>query len=173
MSAEVVEFLRGVSVLAGIGEDGLRRLAAICEEMEFPAGAVILREGEEGDCVFLIREGEVEISVTISLKLLPGEMGDREKSLVRLTPGSVFGEMAFIFDTDLRTATAVAHTAVKLFRIHSADFKRFAESDYQSAYLLVRNIAQTIAQRLRKTNQDVIKLTTVLSVALSKAAVRS
>jgi CRP-like cAMP-binding protein len=77
--------------------------------------------------------------------------------------------MAFIFDTDQRTATAIANTPAKLLRIHSAEFKKFAESDYQSAYLLIRNIAQTIAKRLRKTNQDVIKLTTVLSVALSKA----
>ena len=170
MAVDVSEFLRSVSAFAGIGEEGLRRLASICEEVEFPAGAVIIHEGEEGDCVYLIREGEVEISVTISLKLLPGQVGDREKSLVRLPSGALFGERAFFFDTDQRTATAIANPPAKLLRIHSAEFKKFAESDYQSAYLLIRNIAQTIAKRLRKTNQDVIKLTTVLSVALSKAA---
>lgn len=172
MGTDKVEFLRKVSAFAEVSEDGLKRLAAICEEIELPAGATVIREGEEGDCVYVIREGEVEISITISLKLLPGEMNDREKSLVRLHEGAFFGEMSFLFDTDHRTATAVANTPVQLLRIHSADFRRFSEADYKSAYLVTRNIAQTIAKRLRKTNQDVIKLTTVLSVALSKTMPR-
>jgi len=172
MGTDTVEFLRKVSAFAELSEEGLQRLAGICEEAETPAGATIIHEGEEGDCVYIIREGEVEISITISLKLLPGEMNDREKSLVRLHEGAFFGEMSFLFDTDHRTATAVANTPVKLLRIHSADFRKFAESDYKSAYFVTRNIAQTIAKRLRKTNQDVIKLTTVLSVALSKSMPR-
>ncbi len=168
---DAIEFLKQMPAFEGVDEGGLRSLLAFCQEIEFPPDTAIVREGEEGDCVYLIKEGEVEISMAITLKINPEESGEqvgRDKVLVRLGPGNMFGEMAFIFDTDQRTATVMTLTPTRLMRLRSQDFSRFAQSDYQNAYRIIRNIAKIISGRLKKTNQDVVKLTTVLSLVLSK-----
>lgn len=165
-----VEFLKKVPAFKGVDDDGLARLAAICKTAEMKAGEDIIREGEEGDCVYIIEEGQVEVSMAITMGrgMLQDESGEMDKVLVKLGPGTMFGEMAFIFDRDLRSATITALTDGKLLSISSADFRQFAEENVKSAYRIVLDIAQIIATRLRKTNQDVRKLTTVLSIALRK-----
>jgi len=167
---ERVEFLKKVPAFKGVGDEGLARLAAICKTAAMKAGDAIIREGEEGDCVYIIEEGQVEVSMAITMGagLFDEDKGAMDKVLVKLGPGTMFGEMAFIFDHDLRSATITALTDGKVLSITSADFKRFAEDDVKSAYRIVLDIAQIIATRLRKTNQDVRKLTTVLTIALRK-----
>ncbi len=50
----------------------------------------------------------------------------------------------------------------------SADFSDFARKDLASAHQILLNIARTIALRLRKSNQDMEKLTTVLAISMRK-----
>jgi len=170
MSNDRVDFLAKVSAFRGVDKEGLKRLSGICNVVERPAGEVIIKEGEEGDCVYIIEKGQVEISMSISMVPSLDEPRSEpiDKVLVRLDPGAMFGEMAFIFDRDVRSATIVALTDVRLLSITSSDFGRLANEDVNSAYIIISNIARIIAERLRKSNQDVKKLTTVLSVALRK-----
>jgi len=165
-----MEFLKKVPAFAGVEDDGVRRLARICKSVEMQAGDAIIKEGEQGDCVFIIEEGQVEVSMAITMGRSPWdeEAAAMDKVLVKLGPGTMFGEMAFIFDQDVRSATIVALTPGKLLSISSADFQRLAGEDVHSAYRIVLNIAKIIATRLRKTNQDVKKLTTVLTIALRR-----
>ena len=153
-----------------MGDAGLARLSRICQPVEMKAGDVIIKEGEEGDCVFIIEQGQVEISMSITLApSLLEEAAAMDKVMVKLGPGAMFGEMAFIFDRDKRSATIVALTDGRLLRISSADFQRFGEQDLESAHRVILNIACIIAERLRKTNQDMKKLTTVLTIALRRS----
>jgi CRP-like cAMP-binding protein len=66
----------------------------------FPVDAVILREGEPGSVMYVIKEGEVALQVN----------GHR---LATLGPGGILGEMAII-DRGKRSATAIALTDCKL-----------------------------------------------------------
>jgi CRP/FNR family cyclic AMP-dependent transcriptional regulator len=174
LTRQDIELLKNMPAFEGVDEDGLKNLLGFCDEVSYPPDTAIVHEGEEGDCVYFIKEGEVEISMAITMKVGPeesaapsGQVG-REKVLVHLGPGSMFGEMAFVFDTDQRTATVTALQSTRLIRLKSAEFKRFAQSDFRNSYYIVRNIARIISSRLKKTNQDVAKLTTVLSLVLSK-----
>ncbi len=175
MSGSRVECLKGDSAFSGVGDSGLERLSVIFNVVERPAGEVIIREGEDGDCVYIIEEGRVEVSMSISMapSLNEGRSEPIDKVLLRLDPGCMSGKMAFIFDNDVRSATIAALADVRLPSVSSADFGRFAGEDVESAYIIMSNIAGIIAERLRKSNQDVKKLTTVLSVALRKPVRRS
>jgi CRP-like cAMP-binding protein len=75
---------------------------------EFPAGAVIIEEGQEGDRMFVVMEGEVLITL-------------KGRHLATASPGEIVGEMALI-NSELRSATVTARTDCLLASIDQASF---------------------------------------------------
>lgn len=73
----------------------------------YPAGAAIFREGEPGDCAYIIDRGRVELSALRNGKC---------HVLAEAAEGDLFGELVLI-DDDVRSATAVALTDVTLILI--------------------------------------------------------
>lgn len=104
--------------------------------LEAGAGDVIFSEGEPGDKMFVIREGEVEI-------LVGGRVVDTA------TVGDIFGEMALI-DTTERSATAVARTACMLIPV---DQKRFTFLIQQTPFFSI-HVMRILADRIRKVNRS-------------------
>ena len=100
----------------------------------FSSGQVIFREGDPGDCLFVIVEGEVDI-------LVHGAVVDH------LAAGSVFGEMALI-DGLPRSGTALAATDCKLAAISEKRFLRLIEQTPRFALQIMR----VITERLRRTD---------------------
>jgi CRP-like cAMP-binding protein len=162
---EELMILSQVRALEGVSETGLRQILGIARERKFSPGEVIIHEGEVGNSIFIIKQGEVEISMAITLPLSERE---REKVLVRLGKGSLFGEVAFVFGEEQRTATVVSRTEVSLLEVSSSDFEKIISENMRDGLVIFKNIARIMAERLRKANQDIAKLTTVLSVVLSK-----
>ena len=80
---------------------------------------------------------------------------------------SFFGDMA-MFENEVRSATLTASADCLLFEIKREDFERLTGRDCALGYKLVRKIAEVLCQRVRQGNQDILKLTTALSIALSK-----
>jgi CRP-like cAMP-binding protein len=135
------------------------------ESREFPAGAVILREGEEGDSMFIMCEGEVEITKRLTLEL--DEETPKERVMVRLKAddGVSFGEMALL-EREARSATVTALTPVRLLELHREEFMGLLQDNPQMGVKILLRLAQLLSRHLRKTNQDVVKLTTALAIAL-------
>jgi len=158
----------GTSILKGLSEEEIRRFLSIARAIRVPRGKVILREGEDGDTMYLLREGMVEVSKTMVLQS-GSENSSRDKILSKLSAGdhAVFGEVA-LFEQSKRTATVIALTDCTLLEIHKKDFHRLAEEDPCLGYKITCNIAELLCSRLRKTGEDMVKLTTALSIALSR-----
>ena len=76
--------------------------------VDFPAGSVIIREGEEGNKMFVVMDGEVEITIK----------GKRIASAAR---GEIVGEMALI-SPELRSATVTALTDTRMAVIDQSSF---------------------------------------------------
>ena len=93
----------------GALEGGSQRLHDMLREMArsvtFPAGHSIFRQGDAGDAIYAIVEGEVEINLF--------SKAGRKIVLNVLTPGMVFGEIA-LFDNGPRTAGATAKSDILL-----------------------------------------------------------
>ncbi len=98
-----LELLRGVPILTPLPEPVLNQLARALQAVSFPAGAEIIRQGEEGDRFYVIERGEVEVAGR------------------RLGPGEGFGEIALLRDVP-RTATVTAATDVVLQALERDDF---------------------------------------------------
>lgn len=76
--------------------------------VNFPAGTVIAAEGAEGDHMYVVMSGEVDISIS-------------NRNLAVALPGEIVGEMALI-NSNVRSATIVAKTDCRLATIDQASF---------------------------------------------------
>ena len=91
--------LRGIPAFAALPAAAREELAARLTEQSFPNHAVVLDEGETADRLFLIEEGEVEVSVATPEGRVP---------LSRLSDGEMFGEIGLLLPGHKRTARVTA-----------------------------------------------------------------
>jgi len=166
---EEEKFLQGIPILQNLDESELRTFLGIARRVQFPRGKMILKEGEVGDTMYIIAEGTVEVSKTLVMKLAREDFQDRDKILTKLSAEdhAIFGEVA-LFEQNKRTATVVALTDCWLWEISKSDFLRLAEQNPRLGYKITRNITQLLCSRLRKADEDTVKLTTALSMALRR-----
>ncbi len=166
---EEINFLKSIPILQDFEEEELRNFLKICRRVRFPKGEAILKEGEAGETMYIMEEGTVEITKTLVLKPSGENSQDRDKVLTKLSAKDhpIFGEVA-LFEQSKRTATVLALTDCLLLEITKDDFLRLAEEYPRIGYKICRNIARLLCSRLRKADEDTIKLTTALSIALSR-----
>jgi CRP-like cAMP-binding protein len=102
--------------------------------VSFGAGQTIFKEGEPGDTMYVVKDGEVEVLI-------------HNKSIETIGAGEIVGEMAIV-DSGPRSATAVAKTDCKLVPI---DQKLFSFLVQGTPYFAIQ-VMQIMAGRLRRTN---------------------
>ncbi len=160
-----LECFRKISLLQDLNGDDLNRLIELTRSREVGAGEIIVREGELGDSMFIMCEGEVEITKRLTLVL--DEEVPKERVMIRLKAenGVSFGEMALL-ENDSRTATVTALTDCRILELSRQNFLDFIEQHPQTGCKMLFRLAQLLSQHLRKTDQNVVKLTTALAVAL-------
>jgi CRP/FNR family transcriptional regulator, cyclic AMP receptor protein len=132
---------------------------------DFAAEEVIIHEGDPGDSLFIMASGEVQITKQLTLVL--DEDTPKERVFIRLKAeqGVFFGEMALLED-ETRSATVTALTDCTVLELHQKDFLELIGSNSAMGVKLLLRLAQVLSRYLRKTNQDVVKLTTALAVSL-------
>ena len=91
--------LRGIPAFASLPAAARQALAAHLMEQSFPKHAVVLDEGEIADRLYIIEEGEVEVSIKTPEGRAP---------LSRLSEGEMFGEIALLLSSGRRTARVTA-----------------------------------------------------------------
>lgn len=172
--AVTVDQLSLFYIFRGLSQEKLGRIASIIRVVHVPEGEVIIRDGDEGDTFYLLLDGEVEITKLLVMRMSRQEVDQTDKSLIRLTSEPhpqfgkpAFGEMALLSDTSKRSATVVAIRPSRLGVISHRGFLELCESDTEIGYRVFRSIAGEISNRLQKTNQDVLNLTTALSFVLT------
>ena len=149
------------------------QLEVVCEklvERGYDENETIFSEGDVGTSLFLLLEGEVEITQALTLNIDNSEVDNREKSLIRLDASvkTFFGEVGLIEKDGVRTATVRTTSSSLIARLSKKDFKELMEKDPILGIVLLGNIAEVLCQRLRTTNANVLKITTAFSLALSK-----
>src|SRR3989454_1841992 len=121
-----LKLLKQAAIFQDLDEGEAARVAEVCREQKFAVGQHVFKEGEPGNRLFIISEGEVRISRTIP--------GSGEEALAVLKPGSCFGEMA-IFDRSERSTDAIANTSCTLITISRSDFELLLDLDRKSTRL--------------------------------------
>jgi CRP/FNR family transcriptional regulator len=110
----------------------------------YKSGEIIVRQGDVGDCMYVIQSGRAEI-----IK----EKEGKEIQLNVLGEGGIFGEMALI-DKEVRSATVRALGEVRILTVDKKIFLRLMSKDPTVAF----SIVQKMSHRIRELSDEVVKL---------------
>jgi CRP-like cAMP-binding protein len=125
--SDIADLLAGVPLLSGLDRKHLEQLGRDFSERTFPAGSVVVREGDEhGIGFFVVAEGEGVVTVN-------------GQEVARVGPGSYFGEVALISDR-VRTATVTAVTDLRCMVMTMWDFRAFVRGDAEVAWKLLEHV---------------------------------
>lgn len=126
-----VENLRSIPLFAGLSKASLQRLVEVANEVEVPAGQVLVQPQLEGSGLFVIEDGTVVVDI-------PGRT-------VEYGPGQFIGELALLTPKAVRTARVRAKTPVRCLAISRYDFQKLLESEPKLALVMLETLAERLA----------------------------
>lgn len=149
--AEIHDAIAKIHLFAGLSQEGLKRIAEIAVEESHPRSAIIFKEGEMGDKLYLILDGKVRISREVA--------GMGEEALAVLGPGDAFGEMSVVDDFP-RSADARVHEKCRVLVISRDALEDLLFIHKDLAYEILWNFVKILSARLRETNDKMTFLST-------------
>jgi hypothetical protein len=134
--------LRRIQIFEGLSVTELAAVASVTDEIVFQPGKTVIKEGEPGETMYLMMEGEVSVNKS------HGE--GREIELDRISAGDYFGEMA-LFEDIPRSATIRTEKESRLLVLHKREFAEIVREYPQIAL----HICKVLGARLRKLHEKV------------------
>ncbi len=122
----------------------LSAVRRVAQERTYPAGQEVFKEGDNGDGLYVARDGLVEISAQVEHR---GRL-----VLYQVGPGDVFGEMA-VLEYKPRSASAVARAETSVYFIPRAEMLTLVEHSPTLAMAMLREISH----RLREFNRQYLR----------------
>jgi NTE family protein len=132
--------LRGPSVFDGLSSEDVAAVAARLERRRFPAGSVVIAEGDRRRELYVFESGVADVFVA--------DRDGIERRVNRVEPGSTLGEMSLLTGRPA-SATVRATTDVVVLALSEAELERIAARHP----LVYRNIGAIVSARLAQTDR--------------------
>jgi CRP/FNR family transcriptional regulator len=139
------DVVRRAPLFAALDDDAAGRLMQSMTQRHLERGDVLFHEGDQGDRLYVIREGKIKLGRRSS--------DGRENLVAILGPGEMFGELS-LFDPGPRTMTATAVAETQLLGVGHEDLNGLLSGRPEVAKVLLG----ALAQRLRRTNESLADL---------------
>lgn len=137
---DVISFLHGVPLFAGLDEGALQALARAGQICRVPKGKLLFSQSDPSEAFYIVRSG----CIAIFLNSPDG----RELVINEMRAGDGFGELGLITGQP-RSTGAAAHVASQVFVFPRADFLALLESQPR----LMRRVLETMARRLEVSSE--------------------
>jgi CRP-like cAMP-binding protein len=134
---EWTEFLGRCRFFSDLSRRAVESVASEMHAASFPIGTVIMRQGERGDSLMVVREGRLEVRVRRS--------GGDAFTIAQLGPRDAFGEMALLTQ-EPRTADVVAIEAVQVLVLPASAFQDVSRDHPEFPVLLTELLAERLGQ---------------------------
>src|SRR5919197_6446954 len=125
-----VYFIARVPLFAGLSKRELGQVASLADEIDLPAGKLLIREGDRGREFFILLEGEAEVT-------------RKGKRLATRRAGEFFGEIALV-STLPRIATVKTRTPSRALVIRDLEFRQLI----QRTPAIAVKVLEAVADRL-------------------------
>ncbi len=135
-----IELLQGIPLFESLDQDYLAALAGKLRETTLTAGENVFAQGDDGDAMYIIVDGAVDIIVS----------NDKQQkvTLTSLFKQQYFGELSLL-DGAPRSATAVASRDSSLLALERDDFITFVKQHPEAALTIMHEVGE----RMRATNE--------------------
>jgi glutaminase len=133
----------------GFSPDELAAFAVILEPKGFEAGAVILRQGDPPDGLYLLLRGDVSVTIDVP-------QGERRR-VATVSAGMAFGDLALL-DRSPRTADVRADTPVECAVLPLDAFDRMSESHPAIKIALLANLLRSASRMVVRLNEELSSL---------------
>lgn len=139
MLIDQTELIRKTPVCGGLKKETLQLVLSQSDELEVPADQFLFREGETGDCLYVIRRGTAVVQRTWQGQPIV---------LARIKPGDCVGEMSLI-DLQRRFASVKAEQDCSVIRIPYTALIRLCQTDMEQYAMVMMNLGREVSRRLR------------------------
>jgi len=132
-----------IKLLAGLNADQIEQFLAYVEVVKAPQYSDLVHEGEHGDAMYVVLEGELR-----ALAIVEG----KESTLATIAAGECFGEISLL-DQGPRSADVVANRDTRLLKLSSASFERLLREAPGLALPILLALSRALVDRLRRTTK--------------------
>jgi len=139
--------LKILSIFYELSVSELEAVAGVCEYKIYQPGEIIMREGEPGGTLYIIKKGEIKITRHFHHQ--------EDIVLTILRDGEFFGELSLL-DGRTRSASAIAMNKAELILLSKDKFDPFAEKFPGAGYKIIRRITIVVGSLLRDMNEKFI-----------------
>jgi len=130
-------FLKTIPAFRSLATRELDRLSSQCEPVRIPAKTQIIRRGDPGDAMYVVKDGIVRIPIL--------DDSGREKFVARLGKGEFFGEMALLTG-EVRNADVFAESEVECLVIRRAPLQEFLKKHTPVASFLTEILGRRLLE---------------------------
>jgi len=141
--------LRRIKILSQLNDAQLDRLTEFMELHKVPQWMAVVKQGDEGNGMFFILQGELRARVMV---------GEKETILATFGPGDFFGDMP-LFDRGPRSADVIANVDSIVLKMSDVAFDRLTREAPALATPFLQATARTLAARIRADNQRLARVT--------------
>lgn len=139
----VLPILRQIPLFANLDEEMLKEIIENIVLMYYPPEYMIFKEGDEGDALYIMKKGQVEIFHS------PREAGELPKKIAEIDATGFFGEMALVSDQP-RNASAKTLLESEIFILSKEAFQKLLNSNQT----LAEQISATMVSRLNANDKE-------------------
>lgn len=135
--------LKKIEIFEDLAINELAAVASITDEITYPEGQTVFKEGDIGDTLFMIIEGEVSV--------IKDHGHEKEIELDRILSGDYFGEMA-LFDDEVRSATIRTEKESRCLTLHKYELQEIVR-EYPAIAL---HACKVLSWRIRRLHKKVL-----------------
>lgn len=143
------DLIKSVEIFDGLETRDINKVLKVATGKTYKTDQEIFKEGDKGDCFYLIIDGRVRINKQLA--------DGRIEEVATLKTGDYFGEMSLL-DGEPRSAGVLAIEESKLLEIRNSQFIKLIMEDDNFARKVLWAFCTTFARRLRATNTLVAEL---------------
>ncbi|MDQ6999175.1 MAG: cyclic nucleotide-binding domain-containing protein [Mariprofundus sp.] len=150
-----IDWLEQQIIKSPLSETQKKQWADTMQTVTVAKGESIVREGEKGGTLYLVRSGLVDIFQ---------QMDAKEQHLGTLSEGALIGEITFLSD-EAATASATAKEESVLYRIKRTDFTKLIQPSADMVFSLFTYMLLYQSKMVHRCNEDQVKMMSFMTGA--------